>query len=138
MQTSPLDHIQRFYAWATVPQFEVQVIAGVDQRAVLTPLEASIQKNLVLSALGTGLGLLAALLLLRFSQQRHRMFNHLRGVQAQLMALIARFPGGVVLEKSTGTHQRHHQPPLAQLLQLPETLKIQHDDLKNPHSRRAA
>ena len=131
VQTSPLDHIQRFYAWATVPQFEVQVIAGVDQRAVLAPLEASIQKNLVLSALGTGLGLLAALLLLRFSQQRQRMFNHLHLVQAQLMALIARFPGGVVLENPLEHTSVTINPPLAQLLQLPETLKIQHDDLKN-------
>lgn len=131
VQISPIDHIQRFYAWATVPQFDVRVIAGVDQHAVLAPLEASIRKNLLFSALGTGLGLLAALLLLRFSQQRQRMFNHLHLVQEQLMALIVRFPGGVVLESPLEPTSVTINPPLAKLLQLPETLRIQHADLKN-------
>lgn len=131
LQTSPVDHIQRFYAWATVPKFGVQVIAGVDKNAALAPLEESIRQNLLFNVLGTALGLIAIFLSAHFSSQRQRMLNHLRLAQAQLMALITRFPGGVVLESSLEPNTVTINPPLAQLLQLPQTLKIEHADLKN-------
>ncbi|MBV2162790.1 MAG: sensor domain-containing diguanylate cyclase [Comamonas sp.] len=121
---SPVDQVPRLYAWEMVPQFGLRVTAGVDQEAVLAPLEKSIHKNLVFSTIGTLLGILGAALLAHFSVQRQRMIARLHLAQEQLAALVKRFPGGVVLEHPLEPEKVTINPALAQLLQLPPGQQI--------------
>lgn len=121
---SPVDQVPRLYAWEMVPRFGLRITAGVDQEAVLAPLEESIHKNLVFSAIGTLLGILGAALLAHFSAQRQRMIARLHLAQEQLAALVKRFPGGVVLEHPLEPERVTINPALAQLLHLPPGRKI--------------
>ena len=124
LAVSPVDQVPRLYAWSAVPQFSLRVTAGVDQQAVLAPLEKSIHKNIVFSAIGTLLGILGTALLTYFSVQRQRMIARLHLAQEQLTALVKRFPGGVVLESPLEPEKVTINPPLAQLLHLPPAQKI--------------
>lgn len=121
---SPVDGVLRLYAWNTVPQFGLHVTAGVDQQAVLAPLENSIHKSIVFSTIGTLLAILGTALLTYFSVQRQRMIARLHLAREQLSALVKRFPGGVVLESPLEPEKVTINPPLAQLLDLPLEQKI--------------
>ncbi len=94
---SPIDGVERIYAWHRIPDFPVALSLGLSKKNVLAPVRLANQESTAQNLLGAILLILAALWITRLVCNQTKQNRSLLQTKVRVDTLLKRAPSGVLL-----------------------------------------